>query len=139
MKLSTDIQATMAHFHNVLDVNTNFDIVYHTITIGGRQACLYFVDGFTKDEVLLKLMQGWVSLKPEDMPKIPHDFATAKLVLKLKTAQFSSSCSPVSHASLSTATTNASPSTVAPIRPAAFPSRKKTKFSAVPEMVSSKH
>lgn len=75
MKLSPDIQVTMAHFHNILDVNTNFDIVYHTITIGGRQACLYFVDGFTKDEVLLKLMQGWISLKPEDLPGIPHDFA----------------------------------------------------------------
>ena len=75
MKLSSDIQITMEHFHKLLDVQTNFDIVYHTITIGGRQSCLYFVDGFTKDEVLLKLMQGWVAVKQEDMPDSPHDFS----------------------------------------------------------------
>ncbi len=75
MKLSSDIQITMEHFHKLLDVQTNFDIVYHTITIGGRQSCLYFVDGFTKDEVLLKLMQGWVTVKQEDMPDSPHDFS----------------------------------------------------------------
>ena len=75
MTISPDIKSTMTHFHQLLDVDTNFDIVYHTITIAGRQACLYFVDGFTKDEVLLKLMQGWVSVKPEDLPDNPHDFA----------------------------------------------------------------
>ena len=75
MKLSSDIKTTMEHFHQTLDVSTNFDIVYHTMTIAGRQACLYFVDGFTKDEVLLKLMQGFVSIKPEAMPDNAHDFA----------------------------------------------------------------
>ena len=75
MKLSADIKTTMDRFHQVLDVGTNFDIVYHTLKIADRQACLYFVDGFTKDEVLLKLMQGFVSIKQEDMPASPHDFA----------------------------------------------------------------
>ncbi len=75
MKVSSDIKNTMDRFHQTLDVSTNFDIVYHTLTIAGRQSCLYFVDGFTKDEVLLKLMQGFVSIKPEDMPDNAHDFA----------------------------------------------------------------
>ncbi len=75
MKISSDINTNIARFHKLLDVETNFDLVYHTLLIGGRQACLYFVDGFTKDEVLLKLMQGWVSLQPDDMPDIAHDFS----------------------------------------------------------------
>lgn len=75
MKISSDIQTNLSRFHDLLDVNTNFDIVYHTLSIGGRMACLYFVDGFTKDEVLLKLMQGWSSLKPEDIPDSAHDFS----------------------------------------------------------------
>lgn len=75
MKISSNIRDNMSHFHSLLDVETNFDIVYHTLVIGGRQSCLYFIDGFTKDEVLLKLMQGWVSLKPEDLPDIAHDFS----------------------------------------------------------------
>ena len=74
MKLTSDINTTMEYFHQSLDVSKNFDIVYHTMTIAGHQACLYFVDGFTKDEVLLKMMQGFVSIKPEDMPDNAHDF-----------------------------------------------------------------
>ena len=75
MKLTSDIQTTMSHFHELLDVNTNFDIIYHTLTVGGKQACLYCVDGLTKDEVLLRIMQGFGSIKPEDMPKSAHDFS----------------------------------------------------------------
>lgn len=75
MKLSSDFHTNISRFHNILDVRTNFDIVYHTLEIGGKQACLYFVDGFTKDEILLRLMQDFSSVKAEDMPKSPHDFA----------------------------------------------------------------
>ena len=49
MKISSNIQENIAYFHQLLDVEKNFDVVYHSLEIGGRQACLYFVDGFTKD------------------------------------------------------------------------------------------
>lgn len=75
MKLSTDFNTNISHFHKILDVQTNFDIVYHTLEIGGKQALIYFVDGFTKDEILLRLMQDFSSIKPEDMPETPHDFS----------------------------------------------------------------
>lgn len=75
MKLSSDFQANILHFHKILDVETNFDIVYHTLEIGGKQAVIYFVDGFTKDEVLLRLMQAFATIKPEDMPESAHDFS----------------------------------------------------------------
>ncbi len=75
MMISSNIRDNMTHFHTLLDVNRNYDIVYHTLTVGGRQACLYCMDGFTKDEVLLRILQGFGSIKPEDMPKSPHDFS----------------------------------------------------------------
>ncbi|MCI8453152.1 MAG: spore germination protein [Lachnospiraceae bacterium] len=75
MKISADFNTNLQHFHQILDVATNFDIVYHTLEIGGKSACLYFVDGFTKDEILLRLMQDFSSIKPEDMPDLPHDFS----------------------------------------------------------------
>lgn len=75
MKISSDIKTNMSRFHELLDVDANFDIVYHTLVIGGRQACIYCIDGFTKDEVLLRIMQGFASIKPEDMPDVPHDFS----------------------------------------------------------------
>ena len=75
MNISTDFDTNISYFHQILDVQTNFDIVYHTLTIGGRRACIYFVDGFTKDEVLLRLLQDFSSIKPEDMPESAHDFS----------------------------------------------------------------
>ena len=36
---------------------------------------LFFVDGFTKDEVLLKMMQSWWAIKEEDMPGDAHGFS----------------------------------------------------------------
>ena len=53
----------------------NFDIVYHTLTIADKKACLYFIDGFTKDEILLRLMQDFASVKPDSFPSSAHDFA----------------------------------------------------------------
>lgn len=75
MNISSDFDRNLSHFHELLDVQKNFDIVYHTLTIGGRDACLYFVDGFTKDEILLRLMQDFASVKADAFPESAHDFA----------------------------------------------------------------
>lgn len=65
MQFSSVLSDNISHLHSLLDVGTNFDVVYRTARVGGRDACLYFVDGFTKDEVLLKILQAWSSIKPE--------------------------------------------------------------------------
>ena len=48
-----------------LQLAKNFDLVERKLKVGDRDACLYFVDGFVKDEVLEKLMEFFQSLKPE--------------------------------------------------------------------------
>ena len=75
MKFSETIQDNIKFMNQTLDVTSNFDVVYRTISVGGRTACAYFIDGFTKDEVLLKIFQVWESIKPEDMPKDAHGFS----------------------------------------------------------------
>ncbi len=75
MAFSVNVEDNIRLFNEKLDVDRNFDVVYRVLTIGGRQACLYFVDGFTKDEVLLKLLQVWEAVKPEDMPQDAHSFS----------------------------------------------------------------
>ena len=75
MSFSTRLDENMTRFNELLDVNANFDVVCRTTTVGGRNACIYFVDGFTKDEVLLKIMQIWESMKPEAMPENARDFS----------------------------------------------------------------
>ena len=58
MKFSQDLQETMKYLNNELHTDRNFDVVYRVLTIGGKNACLYFIDGFTKDDTLLKLLQA---------------------------------------------------------------------------------
>ncbi len=75
MKFSANLEKNMTYFNEKLDVDTNFDVVYRVTNVGGRKACIYFVDGFTKDEVLLKIMQIWENIKPEAMPEDAHEFS----------------------------------------------------------------
>ena len=42
------------------------------ILFTGRDACLFFVDGFCKDELMQKLLQYFIGLKPEDIPADAH-------------------------------------------------------------------
>ncbi|MEY8337448.1 spore germination protein [Lachnospiraceae bacterium 62-35] len=75
MQFSKKLSENMEQLQNILHTDKNFDVVYRTIHIGGREACLYFVDGFTKDEVLLRLIQSFTALKPEDLPEEAHGFS----------------------------------------------------------------
>ena len=75
MKIASDIHINMSRFHQLLNVNSNFDVIYHTVTVGGKQACFYMIDGFVKDQVIQRIMQGFSSIRPEDMPTTPHDFS----------------------------------------------------------------
>lgn len=75
MEFSADLTANLDHLRQVLQTDENFDVVYRMAEFGGRRACLFFVDGFTKDEVLLKMLQSWWSIKPEDMPSDAKGFS----------------------------------------------------------------
>lgn len=69
---SRELDENMAILSDILQVDKNFDIIYRVIEIGGKRTCFYCLDGFTKDEILQKLMQYFVGLKPEDMPEDAH-------------------------------------------------------------------
>ena len=48
MEFSQNLKDNITHLHEKLNVQTNFDVVYRIVHIGGREACLYFIDGFTR-------------------------------------------------------------------------------------------
>lgn len=52
-----------------LQVDLNFDVVSRDITIGGRDAVFFFIDGFCKDELMQKILQFLMGLKREDLPQ----------------------------------------------------------------------
>lgn len=73
--MSTSLQENMDYLSKRLCPDTNFDVVYRVIEVGGRQACIYFIDGFCKDELMMKILQYFIDLKPEDMPSDAYGMA----------------------------------------------------------------
>ncbi len=67
--ITQKIEENMKWFHKELAVDTNFDIIYRVLEVGGRTACIYFIDGFCKDELMQKLLQYFLSLKSDDLPQ----------------------------------------------------------------------
>lgn len=70
--MSASLKENMEYLNKRLAVDNNFDLVYRTIEIGGRTACMYFIDGFCKDELMQKLLQYLMDLKAEEMPEDIH-------------------------------------------------------------------
>ncbi len=67
--LTGKLKEDMAFFGQALGVGENFDVICRPISIGGREACMYLIDGFCKDELMQKLLQYLMDLTPEDMPE----------------------------------------------------------------------
>ncbi len=63
------------HFAGVIGPERNFDIINKKINIGQRATQLFMIDGFTKDEIMEKLIESLIALKPEDIPQKADDFA----------------------------------------------------------------
>ena len=70
--LTGSLQTDMAYLNDTLDVEENFDIIYRVIQIGGKEACMYLIDGFCKDDLVQKLLQYFMDLKPDELPEDMH-------------------------------------------------------------------
>ncbi len=55
-----------------LNVDASFDLVKREILMAGKRACVYFVDGFIKDEVFEKILEFLLRIKPEQLNNIEN-------------------------------------------------------------------
>ena len=69
--LSEDMQ----YLNHTLAADTNFDVIYRVVNMGGKEGCIYFIDGFCKDDVMQKLLQYFMAMKPEDLPEDAHEMS----------------------------------------------------------------
>ena len=74
-KVGRSFRENIAYLEQILPVKESFDIVRRDMEIGERAATFYFIDGFTKDESMLKIMDSLFSVKAEDMPEDGTTFA----------------------------------------------------------------
>lgn len=68
-KISGNLQENMDYMDDLLGVDHNFDVVHRTMSIGDKNACMYLIDGFCKDDLIQKILQYFMDMKPEDVPK----------------------------------------------------------------------
>jgi stage V sporulation protein AF len=61
--LSKDYRENLAHLKDVLKPGENFDVICREMHIGKDNVAFFYVDGFTKDAILLKLFQYFIGLK----------------------------------------------------------------------------
>ncbi len=73
-----DYKTTVSRLNALLRVDASFDLMSRTLTIGKRPATMYFVDGFTKDEVWGKMLQFFTNLPEKDVRAVntAADFIT---------------------------------------------------------------
>ena len=73
--VTASVKENIAYMNQVLPVQESFDLVQRDIVIGERDASFFFIDGFMKDEVMLKIMDSMLGVTKEDMPGSATGFA----------------------------------------------------------------
>lgn len=76
---SSDFEKNKKRIDELLHINRSFDLLYRVVTIGGKKACFYFIDGFCKDEIMEKVLEFLYKITPEEIPATAHDFLKEKL------------------------------------------------------------
>lgn len=79
MTFSSDYQKNKKELDERLRIDESFDLICKDTMVADRKACFYFIDGFTKDEMMQKLLSGFYTIKPEDLPDNASDFCTRQL------------------------------------------------------------
>lgn len=74
-KMTASLQENVAYMNGRLAVDASFDLVYRVIRIGEREACIYFIDGFCKDELMQKMLQYFMSITKKEMPADAHEMS----------------------------------------------------------------
>lgn len=73
--VTASVKENVAYMNQILPVKDSFDLVQRDLVIGEREASFFFIDGFMKDEVMLKIMDSFLSVAKEDMPGSATGFA----------------------------------------------------------------
>ncbi len=77
--MTENIKEVTARLDSDLGVKYSFDLINRKLTIGGREAVLYFIDGFIKDEVFEKIIEFFFKITPDELLDFPDMTAFAKI------------------------------------------------------------
>lgn len=61
-----DYRRKTAELEKLLRVQDSFDVLTRKLVVAGREATMFFIDGFVKDEVMEKILEYIMALTPDD-------------------------------------------------------------------------
>lgn len=78
-KVTSVLQSNLDYMNSILPVKESFDLIQRDLIVGERKCSFFFVDGFTKDETMQKIMSSFFAIKKEDMPENATGFSRMEL------------------------------------------------------------
>lgn len=72
--LAGNIENNIEMLNKALRIEASFDLIYKTFEIAGKTACIYFIDGFVKDDIMEKLLEAFAGIDEETFPENAHSF-----------------------------------------------------------------
>ena len=67
-EVGCSFKENIQYMDQTLPVEKSFDIIRREMEIGGKESVFYYIDGFIKDEAMLKIMDSFLLLQQ----KISH-------------------------------------------------------------------
>ena len=74
-KVSSSLAENVEYMNGILPVDESFDLIRRDIVIGEKKSSFYFIDGFTKDDTMQKLMTSFLGINKYDMPEDATTFS----------------------------------------------------------------
>lgn len=68
-QLSNSLSDNMEYMQKLLCTDANYDLLCRELSIGGQKACMYFVNGFCKEDLMQNILQSLLDIKQGEMPK----------------------------------------------------------------------
>ncbi len=75
MNLYNEFDVNYQMLNKAMRASQSFDIVCRQISINGRKACLFFIDGLVKDDVMEKIMEFFFSVSDESYMENAYIFS----------------------------------------------------------------
>ena len=72
--IDSKIEITEKKIDEILAIGTSYDLLKRKITIGDKNAVLYFINGFCDEDVMEKVIEDLTSVKSEDIPNDKENF-----------------------------------------------------------------
>ena len=78
-EVGCSFKENIQYMDQTLPVEKSFDIIRREMEIGGKESVFYYIDGFIKDEAMLKIMDSFLSITAEDLPQDAETFSKQNL------------------------------------------------------------